>query len=220
MRASEAWEGYVGNQTAVEFWGYAIEQGHLTPEAACAAYAQELPNIFSDWFQRPADAETPEQIATLLARYLRMNLSSTEVLRAAVGRPWNAETQALDWQGYYPIVDELGIIHDVVEADADSARLREERGIEFDEGGDCYRIDLGRQKKTEEMIRMEQRLAQFVEQLNAYDGDNIWEDVIHPFGFDHDATALADPSGMSDLVILLDGTWIVYDEPTGTWRVR
>mgnify|MGYP001563404662 CR=1 FL=1 len=59
--------------------------------------------------------------------------------------------------------------------------------------------------------------------LNDYEGDNAWEDVIraeYSAYLDEPAIAEADPSGMSDTVVLIDGTRVVYDEPAKTWRVR
>lgn len=45
-----------------------------------------------------------------------------------------------------------------------------------------------------------------IDQLNNYDGDNIWQDVIYHLPTDDDAIEAADPSGASNVVILTDGS--------------
>lgn len=66
----------------------------------------------------------------------------TEILKAAVGKPWNADTESLDWAGHWPVVNEDGIIHDVLDADETDADNLSRRGIEYDEAADVYRIRL------------------------------------------------------------------------------
>lgn len=59
--------------------------------------------------------------------------------------------------------------------------------------------------------------------LNAYEGDNPWEDVIRAGGdwrLDEAATEAADPQGSSDLAILTDGSAVVYDEARREWVTR
>ncbi|MFO7173943.1 MAG: hypothetical protein DIU70_013435 [Bacillota bacterium] len=59
--------------------------------------------------------------------------------------------------------------------------------------------------------------------LNAYEGDNPWEDVIRAGGdwrLDEAATEAADPQGSSDLAILTDGSAVVYDETRREWVTR
>ncbi len=51
--------------------------------------------------------------------------------------------------------------------------------------------------------------------LNAYSGDNIWEDAIYSLDFDEAAIEQADPNGQSDVVILTDGTRA--DHVNGEW---
>lgn len=54
--------------------------------------------------------------------------------------------------------------------------------------------------------------ALLVEELNAYEGDNIWEDVVHLCGqYDHNATLAADPQHRSDFILLRDGSRIEWD---------
>lgn len=54
--------------------------------------------------------------------------------------------------------------------------------------------------------------------LDGYDGDNVWQDVILPFKeYDPAATAAADPSGASDVVVMSDGSVARWDRATGTW---
>lgn len=49
-----------------------------------------------------------------------------------------------------------------------------------------------------------------VDRLNAYDGDNIWQDVILPLGIDEDATERLDPEYGSDVFVLEDGRVFVH----------
>lgn len=71
------------------------------------------------------------------------------------------------------------------------------------------------------MTKKRMPLCEFVAQLNEYDGDNIWEDVIqHLPDLDIEATGAADPSYRSDIVALTTGEFIVYDEMSKTWRVQ
>lgn len=72
---------------------------------------------------------------------------------------------------------------------------------------------------------------QIVDQLNAYaashsvDGhaeplNNIWQDLIYGLPeYDPEATAAADPSDRSDILVLTDGTTITWDQPNRTWYV-
>lgn len=59
--------------------------------------------------------------------------------------------------------------------------------------------------------------------LNVYKGDNEWEDVIRSgsdWRLDEAATEAADSSGMSDVVVLTDGSAVVYDETRREWVAR
>ena len=57
--------------------------------------------------------------------------------------------------------------------------------------------------------------------LNAYTGDNIWDDVILRLdGYDHDATEEADPDYGSDVVVFEDGSVIAWCEMTKLWSAR
>lgn len=61
--------------------------------------------------------------------------------------------------------------------------------------------------------------AQLIEALNSYTGDNEWEDVIRLSGLlDEEATYEADPGHMSDIIVLTDGSVIIWDGPLGMWR--
>lgn len=64
-------------------------------------------------------------------------------------------------------------------------------------------------------------LAEFVDRLNTYEGENIWEDIIrrHP-QYDDEATTALDIVGASDTIALADGTIIDYAAHLQTWRVR
>lgn len=65
----QAWEGYVGSQTPVEFMRYSREDGHLTVEAATVAYANDLPNLFPDECG-DLTAEEKAAIADRLAEFI------------------------------------------------------------------------------------------------------------------------------------------------------
>jgi len=60
-----------------------------------------------------------------------------------------------------------------------------------------------------------------VDRLNAYRGDNIFQDVIYGLEeYDQDATEAVDPDGHSDIIVLTDGTWIQCDIQTFRWFTR
>lgn len=54
-----------------------------------------------------------------------------------------------------------------------------------------------------------------VEALNAYRGDNIWEDLIYTFSYDEAATVAIDPRALSDRFVA-DG--VTYRNEQGTWQ--
>lgn len=54
--------------------------------------------------------------------------------------------------------------------------------------------------------------------LLKYDGDNEWDEVISQYDIDENATAAADPSGMSDIAIFADGSKIIWDETSQEWK--
>ncbi|MFG1918072.1 hypothetical protein [Micromonospora sp. NPDC048898] len=57
----------------------------------------------------------------------------------------------------------------------------------------------------------------WVNQLNSYQGDNIWDDLIRKIdGYDDEATAELDPSDRSD-VCVIDGAVLRFDQQTGEW---
>lgn len=61
--------------------------------------------------------------------------------------------------------------------------------------------------------------------LNAYDGDNIWQDVIYDLDVDQDTTDALDPSGRSDVIALTDGRVFRHDgiewtEEPGEYAIR
>jgi hypothetical protein len=53
---------------------------------------------------------------------------------SVIGRKWDAETQALDWAGCWPLVRKDGIIERVIYGDEGTPE-----GTTFDEANDCYR---------------------------------------------------------------------------------
>ena len=58
--------------------------------------------------------------------------------------------------------------------------------------------------------------------LNAYTGDNIWQDVIYkiePY-LDDAAIDAADPSGRSDIIILTTGEKFQFIDSAGQWIVE
>lgn len=56
---------------------------------------------------------------------------------------------------------------------------------------------------------------QILEQLNNYDGDNIWEDIIYNYA-DETATDAID-IGASDRFVTDGGAVIAYDQQAGMW---
>jgi len=63
-------------------------------------------------------------------------------------------------------------------------------------------------------------IIEVIDRLNEYAGDNIWEDIIYALPIDDAAIHAADPTGMSDIIILTDGTRIVWMEGEGVWRAE
>lgn len=59
-----------------------------------------------------------------------------------------------------------------------------------------------------------------IDTLNAYQGDNIWGDVIRPSDlYDDDATDAIDPSWSSDRLVTTDSTVIRWDAQSERWDV-
>lgn len=73
MSPGQAWDAYVGSQSPAEFWRISQEQGHATLEDACRAYAQDLPNMMSDWTEQYPVPDL-DSVAELLAKHLRANI--------------------------------------------------------------------------------------------------------------------------------------------------
>jgi len=59
--------------------------------------------------------------------------------------------------------------------------------------------------------------ATLVDQLNSYQGENIWQDVILGHDLDEAAIEAADPGAASNVIVLSDGTTIRHDARTGQW---
>lgn len=60
---------------------------------------------------------------------------------------------------------------------------------------------------------------EIADQLNAYEGDNIWQDVICGLDIDRDAIEAADRNGDSNVVVLRNGTVIRWDARCDEWYV-
>lgn len=60
---------------------------------------------------------------------------------------------------------------------------------------------------------------EIADQLNAYRGDNIWQDVICGLDIDQDAIEAADPNGASNVVVLRNGSVIRWDAQRDEWYV-
>jgi hypothetical protein len=59
--------------------------------------------------------------------------------------------------------------------------------------------------------------TEILAQLNSYDGDNLWEDVVRALpNYDDAATEAADPDCHSDIIVLTDGTALYYEQ--GRWN--
>ena len=73
------------------------------------------------------------------------------------------------------------------------------------------------------MTDTETDAGRMAEELNAYDGDNAWQDIVVTFAaYDADATAAADPSDQLDIIVLTDGTVVRHEAsafPGTEWRV-
>lgn len=56
--------------------------------------------------------------------------------------------------------------------------------------------------------------------LNRYEGDDPWGDVVwaeEGWVVDREATDKADPSGMSEEIVLIDGSRVIWDETAERW---
>jgi hypothetical protein len=60
--------------------------------------------------------------------------------------------------------------------------------------------------------KMTSRIERLVEDLNAYRGDNFWQDVVLAYDLDTDAIEAADPAYQSRIVVLADGSEAHYRE--------
>jgi hypothetical protein len=68
MNANEAWDTYVGNQSATEFWGIAQAQGAQDTDAAVASYLDGHPFVVG------MTTDEIEAVARLLVRHLDAQL--------------------------------------------------------------------------------------------------------------------------------------------------
>lgn len=84
-------------------------------------------------YRWPADAPLDVRcnVATAPARETLLVRKNPE---AVIGRKWDDETQALDWEGCWPLVDERGVIERIVYGDEGMPD-----GLVFDEINDCYK---------------------------------------------------------------------------------
>lgn len=76
-------------------------------------------------------------------------------------------------------------------------------------------------------MRMAEKCLQFMARAREDDIDDEWQDIFlryqgassAPWLVDFAATDQADPEGMSDVVVFLDGSRLVWDEAQNEWRV-
>ena len=63
------------------------------------------------------------------------------------------------------------------------------------------------------------KIAQKVLQdLQIYEGDNEWDEVILHYDLDFEATEETDSNDMSDIAIFTDGSSIIWDEVEKEWK--
>lgn len=58
--------------------------------------------------------------------------------------------------------------------------------------------------------------AEILDQLNSYNGENIWEDVI--YGLDYDEAATNALAGPDDSHVVIGGVHYWYDPARAEWR--
>lgn len=81
-------------------------------------------------------------------------------------------------------------------------------------------LDLGTDYADDQDLTGEQIAIVITSTLNAYDGDNVWQDVILGLSdYDDEATDAIDEGGSSDRLALSDGTIIVYAHERGEWVI-
>lgn len=126
---------------------------------------------------------------------------------------------------YTTRTDAIAAIIDAIEAHPAITWARAEYDIDaiadevIGDYADGYRIAEGIEFWAS-VFRHARRTAQEIaDQLNAYEGDNIWQDVISGLDIDQDAIEAADPNGASNVVVLRDRTVIRWDAHCDEWYV-
>lgn len=81
-------------------------------------------------------------------------------------------------------------------------------------------IDFDQPHRHRKLVRpVQQQRQRLIESLNEYDGDNVWEDILHGSGLvDYAATEAIDGSGMSDRFVTTDGVIVRHDGQSDQWR--
>jgi hypothetical protein len=115
----EAWEGFVGSQTPIEFMSYTPG---LTPKEATQKYVND-PTFAGNFLIRPGkEADT---IAELLSQYIEKD--RTWQLKSLIGKEYTSEiVDRYDWSHHYPVVSNGKII---AIYDAANAMPREYQGF-------------------------------------------------------------------------------------------
>lgn len=77
------------------------------------------------------------------------------------------------------------------------------------------------------MKTMAQKCLDYMKTIREDDVLDEWEDIFHrytgleeaPWLVDMEATTKVDPAGRSDIVIFVDGSRLIFDEPSYEWRI-
>jgi hypothetical protein len=127
---SEAWEGFVGDQTPAEFMAL---NPNLTPQEAAAQYVNDP--AFDANTEGAITAEEKTVIAALLARYIEegLTMSQEDQLRTLIGQDYSPEIiDQHDWSGFYPVVSN-GKIIDIYDAQNGTPREYSRKPVINDE---------------------------------------------------------------------------------------
>lgn len=190
LTPAEAWDGFVGSQTPQEFMEISWSKGLLTIDAACEVYAADVPAIFG------ADARVPENLAELMTEYVRRCVSVCAYCQQVAAHP---ETTV-------PAVDDHAAWTEYAKLHADGCEWVRTRAHQMGHIADSLALALNT----------------YAEKTDPREA-NPWEDVIraeYSAYLDELAIEVADPSGMSDTVVLIDGSRVVYREQERDWVVQ
>jgi hypothetical protein len=94
---------------------------------------------------------------------------------------------------------------------------RGSRMLDVHDHGDSAGVTIGRLAEILCGHARDMDTGTLIAALDEYEGEDVWEDIIHVHGFDEAATTAVDPNYRSDRFVLVDGTLVECDERSRTW---